>query len=55
MLLHWLEYYGHKSIALVGGTTLIGDPSGKDSSRQILEKEIIDSNMKTYQRHLTNL
>ena len=46
MLLHWLEYYGHKSIALVGGgTTLIGDPSGKDSSRQILEKEIIDSNI----------
>ena len=46
MLLHWLEYYGHKSIALVGGgTTLIGDPSGKDSSRQILKKEIIDSNI----------
>ena len=46
MLLHWLEYYGHKSIALVGGgTTLIGDPSGKDSSRQILEKKIIDSNI----------
>ena len=27
MLLHWLDYYGHQSIALVGGgTTLIGDP-----------------------------
>ena len=30
MLLHWLDYYGHQSIALVGGgTTLIGDPLEK--------------------------
>ena len=46
MLLHWLDYYGHKSIALVGGgTTLIGDPSGKDSSRKILNKDEIDKNI----------
>ena len=31
MLLHWFDFYGHQAIALVGGgTTLIGDPSGKD-------------------------
>ncbi len=30
MLLHWLDFYGHKSICLIGGgTTLIGDPSEK--------------------------
>ena len=46
MLLHWLDYYGHQSIALVGGgTTLIGDPSGKDETRKILNKEDIDSNL----------
>ena len=46
MLLHWLNYYGHKSIALVGGgTTLIGDPSGKDSARLILDKKTIDNNI----------
>ncbi len=46
MLLHWLDYYGHQSIALVGGgTTLIGDPSGKDQTRKILNKEDIDSNL----------
>ena len=46
MLLHWLNYYGHKSIALVGGgTTLIGDPSGKDSTRLILDKKTIDNNI----------
>ena len=37
MLLHWLDFYGHQSIALIGGgTTLIGDPSGKDQTRKIL-------------------
>ena len=46
MLLHWLDYYGHQSVALVGGgTTLVGDPSGKDSTRQILKKEEIDINI----------
>ncbi len=46
MLLHWLDYYGHQSIALVGGgTTLIGDPSGKDQTRKILSKIDIDKNI----------
>ena len=40
MLLHWMQYYGHKPIVLMGGgTTLVGDPSGKDESRKILIKE----------------
>ena len=47
MLLHWLDYYGHKSIALMGGgTTLIGDPSGKDETRKILKLENIENNIK---------
>ena len=47
MLLHWLDFYGHKSIALVGGgTTLIGDPSGKDKTRKILSEEEIEKNIK---------
>ena len=46
MLLHWFDYYGHSSIALVGGgTTLIGDPSGKDTARKILDKSDIDNNI----------
>ena len=46
MLLHWLDYFGHNAIALVGGgTTLVGDPSGKDTSRKILDKEDIDKNI----------
>ena len=46
MLLHWLDFYDHQSIALIGGgTTLIGDPSGKDQTRKILSKKEIDSNI----------
>ena len=46
MLLHWLDFYEHKSIGLIGGgTTLIGDPSGKDETRKILSKEEIDKNI----------
>ena len=37
MLLHWLQQTGHRPIALMGGgTTRVGDPSGKDESRRLL-------------------
>ncbi len=46
MLLHWLDYYDHKPIALLGGgTTLIGDPSGKDISRPIISRSDINQNI----------
>jgi tyrosyl-tRNA synthetase len=46
MLLHWLDYYDHKTIALMGGgTTLVGDPSGKDESRKILQPQDIENNI----------
>jgi tyrosyl-tRNA synthetase len=48
MLLSWLDHYDHKPIALLGGaTTLIGDPSGKDESRKILQLTDIENNIKT--------
>ena len=46
MLLNWLEEYDHKTIALVGGgTTLVGDPSGKDTTRKIITTEQISKNI----------
>ena len=46
MLLNWLDEFGHKAIALVGGgTTLVGDPSGKDSTRQIMTLSQISENI----------
>ncbi|MEO0329271.1 MAG: tyrosine--tRNA ligase, partial [Pseudomonadota bacterium] len=45
MLLYWFQKTGHRPIALMGGgTTLVGDPSGKDESRQMLTAELIEKN-----------
>ena len=42
MILRLLQKHGHRPIVLLGGgTTLIGDPSGKDSTRKILNKREI--------------
>ena len=42
MILRLLQKHGHRPIVLLGGgTTLIGDPSGKDSTRKILNKKEI--------------
>ena len=46
MLLRWLQKTGHKPIVLMGGgTTRVGDPSGKDSARQLLSEAQIAANM----------
>ena len=46
MLLRWLQRTGHKPIVLMGGgTTMVGDPSGKDDSRKLLSAEDIARNM----------
>ena len=43
-----LKKYGHQPIVLLGGgTTLIGDPSGKEETRKILSKKEIDKNIKS--------
>lgn len=48
MLLYWLQQTGHRPIALMGGgTTRVGDPSGKDESRRILTDEIINANLQS--------
>ncbi len=46
MILRLLQKHGHKPIVLLGGgTTLIGDPSGKDSTRKILKQKDIKKNI----------
>src|SRR5713226_2594563 len=46
MMLYWMQQTGHRPIALMGGgTTRVGDPSGKDESRRILSDEDIDRNL----------
>src|SRR5437868_10511414 len=45
MLLYWLQQTGNKPIVLMGGgTTRVGDPSGRDETRRILTLEQIEAN-----------
>ena len=51
MILKLMQKHGHQPIVLLGGgTTLIGDPSGKDSTRKILDQNEIKKNIKSITR-----
>ena len=51
MILKLMQKHGHRPIVLLGGgTTLIGDPSGKDSTRKILKKQKINKNIKSIKK-----
>ena len=51
MILKLMQKYGHRPIVLLGGgTTLIGDPSGKDSTRKILKQEEIKKNIQSIKK-----
>ena len=53
MCLRLLQKNGHRPIVLLGGgTTRIGDPSGKDKTRKILSEEEIEKNIKNIQNIL---
>ena len=55
MLLRWFQKTGNKPIVLMGGgTTKIGDPSGKDESRQLLSDEQIARNMAGIRKTFAN-
>ena len=54
MALKWLQETGHRPVALVGGgTTMIGDPSGKTEARQLLSREDIKKNMEGLRSQLS--
>ena len=53
MCLRLLQKHGHRPIVLLGGgTTRIGDPSGKDKTRKILSEKEIDKNIKNIEKIL---
>lgn len=50
MLLHWAQATGQKAIALMGGgTTRVGDPTGRDEGRKLLTLEEIEDNKRGIQ------
>ncbi len=51
MMLRWLQKFGHQPIILLGGgTTKIGDPSGKDAARKMLGDNDIEENKKSLKK-----
>ena len=51
MCLRLLQKYGHQPIVLLGGgTTRIGDPSGKEETRKILSESQIEKNIKNIEK-----
>ena len=55
MCLRLLQKHGHRPIVLIGGgTTRIGDPSGKDKTRKILKEKEIEKNIKNIEKILKN-
>ena len=54
MAMMHMQKAGHRPIALLGGgTTMIGDPSGKSDMRNMLTKETIDHNAKRFKEQLS--
>ncbi|MBL8697680.1 MAG: tyrosine--tRNA ligase [Alphaproteobacteria bacterium] len=52
MMLRWLQQTGQQVIALMGGgTTKVGDPSGRDESRKLLTDETIEANLAGIRRN----
>ena len=57
MMMRWLQKYGHKPLMLVGGATgRIGDPSGRDTGRPMMDEETLAKNIaglkKSYSKFL---
>lgn len=56
MMLRWVQKTGHRPIALIGGgTTKVGDPSGKDETRQLLDEATITENIASIRRTFNQL
>ena len=56
MILRLLQKHGHQPIVLLGGgTTLIGDPSGKNTTRQILKQKEIKKNISSIKKTFEKL
>lgn len=55
MMLRWLQKCGHKPIVLIGGgTTRVGDPSGKDEARKMLDDAQIEANISGIKANFAN-
>ncbi len=53
MAMAWMQRYGHKPVALIGGgTAMIGDPSGRSDMRSMMTKETIAHNCECFKKQM---
>ena len=53
MAMAWMQKYGHKPVALIGGgTAMIGDPSGRSDMRSMMTKETIAHNCECFRKQM---
>ena len=53
MAMAWMQRYGHKPVALIGGgTAMIGDPSGRSDMRSMMTKETISHNCDCFRKQM---
>ena len=53
MAMAWMQKFGHKPIALIGGgTAMIGDPSGRNDMRSMMTKETIEHNVACFKKQM---
>jgi len=56
MMMRWFQKCGHEPIVLAGGVTgMIGDPSGKDESRQLVSEDFLNNNIKSIGKFFNNI
>ena len=56
LLLHHLAHHGHHPVVLLGGgTAMVGDPSGKDTERSLLDKDHVIENAKRLKKQIRDL
>lgn len=56
MVMHYMQEAGHRPIALLGGgTTMVGDPTGKTDMRKMLSKEQIQHNAECFKKQFSRL
>ena len=53
MAMAWMQRYGHKPVALIGGgTAMVGDPSGRSDMRSMMSKETIAHNCECFRKQM---
>ncbi len=56
MAMAWLQRAGHRALAVAGGGTgRIGDPSGRDNERELLDEKVIDANLDRLKEQLSRV